>query len=605
MEKIDLSSSPIKKQLTVITNKINSNYNSDSLIKIGTYVKNFLTNNLHFFVENSGIFTLQNELKDKKSNKTLKAKIFSYIFLEKEIFDNFLQTFPTDVKKIFAYLTFHREAYLNKIENILKIKTLIIKKSSYYSNSYDIPDAYYLFSPEKVYGNDYLFLSFKSEFLSILQEFFPKPDDYNLLPLETIPDNYLIFNDNDAIFTNIDSLFSYFSINSNLLDIDKKITNAQASKLMKIFNINEFFKTEDKDINSLLTNMLVRFVILNLEKKNNLLLSKHVLIKNWITDIKSGKFKFIKALFLFNTSTTNASYNSKDADFFSNYFSIFKTIEIGKWISYSNFYNSLAYKGNHFKLVAYEYLYGMGYPKSTNTVSLKKIDAKPITNDTYEVAIIHQSIKALIFLFAALNVLEIAYNIPDLHAIGESCYSPYDELAYFKITPFGAYCLDINKDYEPLITIKEKPFELDSDNLFIRLLENSNAADEIVLKEVGTKISYNRYKVTPESFMKSCDNEQKIKDKIKFFETFVDKNPPEIWRKFFKTINNNINPLIKVNNVIVFRISESNKDLINLIATNQILRKMVIIAEGYKIIVNGKDVPTFKSKLKEFGYFME
>jgi len=593
---IDLSSVGTKKKLSTIANILDNSYNSDSLIKMMAFVKTFLLNNGNLFINNRTYLILQSDLKGPKSSKSLFCMYFAHLLLNKDIFFKFLETLPKDVQLIFQYLTFKRQDNLGNIEKLLNIKTTIKSTIHYNYTTFDVPLAYHFFSPSSNFNTNLLVFTIKPYFAAYVQEFFPKPDDYYLTGIEKIPDNYLIFNDNNEIFTTINSLASYFTIPSNQYDMSKRITNSQASKICKIFNIKEFFDTDEKLINSLRSNMLIRFIHIKLLGKYNILKPQQDLLKEAIISLASRNSEFLRALFIFVTIGKAIDY-SNDATFFTYYFNHFKNIKTNNWISFSNLFNSILYKNEHSLLIDYYASNRMYFTNDEGKIY--------VSENNYEKAVVYQSIKGLIFLLASLNVFEIAYKTPNLTNIGVSCYSPYDELAYFRLTPFGAYCLDISQEFVPQIAVKEQVYELDKDNLFIRLLDNAATNDEIILKEIGIKISHNRFKVTPESFMKSCDNEDKILDKIEFFEVFVDKNPPLVWKTFFKTIKNNINPLKKVNDMIIYKISEDNKNLINLIATNQTLRKMVTIAEGYKILVNKNDLLTFKTKLKELGYFME
>jgi len=604
MEKIDLSSKEIQLKIQRIEQIFVNNYTSNQLLNIISTVKLLLISNFDlYFVQNKSAFVVLTDLKSNRASKALMSTYLSYLLLNKTILNDFFNALPQDVQEILKHLAFVRVESLRNLELRLGLKTKIkVEHDSWYSN-YKIPNIYYLFKPQNTYRGADLILSLDPEVAALFQEFFPKPNDYYLTSVKEIPETCLVFNDNNEIFTIIESLLSYFSIESNQADISKKISNAQAAKVAKIFNIPEFFPNDDKKLNSIRSSFLIRFVLSNLKQQKNLSLPRPQLIKEWVQNMKNGNFEFVQAVFLFANSIGRASEASNDGSFFSAYLNQFQSLSVNEWFKYENLYAYFNYRSMVYVPVNY------GVDKIYYTVKVESdyydTDKVYIDSSNYNDAIIHQSIKGLIFLFSALGIFEIAYKSVDTELVGSKCFSPFDELAYFKLTDFGAYCLDLTKVFKQQIVEKPNVYQLDKDNLFIRLLDAAEPNDEIILKEVGLKISNNRYKVTPESFMKSCDSKQKINDKINFFEIFVDENPPQVWKDFFKTIKSNINPLKKIDDMFVFKIEESNKALINIIATNPKVRSLVTIAEGYKILLNKKDLPVFKAKLKELGYFLE
>jgi hypothetical protein len=296
--------------------------------------------------------------------------------------------------------------------------------------------------------------------------------------------------------------------------------------------------------------------------------------------------------------------NANNSGYFQKFFEIAEEFPEGKWIAFKNFYQRLYYTHRVY-IPASNYEFDKLYYSGSFYNDDYDSDKIYVDNTNIHETVVLQAIKGCLFLMASLGILDVAYDTPDFESIGDSCFSPYDEIQYFRLTPLGAFCLGKTSAYKSTVQSREKAFVLDNDNLFIRLLENCKPSDELILKEVAVKISANRYKVSPESFMKSCDSEKKIKDKIDFFKMFVSENPPEIWNRFFITIEDNINPIQKLSNLVIYKIKPNNKTLINQIATDKSIREIVTIAEGFKLLVEQKNVPVFKIKLKELGYFID
>lgn len=54
----------------------------------------------------------------------------------------------------------------------------------------------------------------------------------------------------------------------------------------------------------------------------------------------------------------------------------------------------------------------------------------------------------------------------------------------------------------------------------------------------------------------------------------------------------------------IFQLDSSNKELINLLSTDKVLKNIIIRAEGYRIIVESRNVAKLKAHLKSYGYLI-
>ena len=94
---------------------------------------------------------------------------------------------------------------------------------------------------------------------------------------------------------------------------------------------------------------------------------------------------------------------------------------------------------------------------------------------------------------------------------------------------------------------------------------------------------------------------QDINSKIENFKRVVGELP-ENWKNYFKKIEKGFKPLTKLENVVVMSIKD-DKELINIIAKDERLKKVILKAEKYHIVVESYKVPYVESILKEYGYF--
>lgn len=96
-----------------------------------------------------------------------------------------------------------------------------------------------------------------------------------------------------------------------------------------------------------------------------------------------------------------------------------------------------------------------------------------------------------------------------------------------------------------------------------------------------------------------------MESKIKFFNDFICPNPPSIWQDFFQTLKQRCKPLKNSNSTYILQeFDPENKDLARLLASDPDIRKLIILAEGYRILVCESDFNKFATLMKERGYLV-
>jgi hypothetical protein len=88
------------------------------------------------------------------------------------------------------------------------------------------------------------------------------------------------------------------------------------------------------------------------------------------------------------------------------------------------------------------------------------------------------------------------------------------------------------------------------------------------------------------------------------FNEYISEKPPQIWQTFIDDICSKKNPLKEKMNLHVFEVND-NQELIELIARDEILRKLVRIAEDYHILISEDNIKKVQHRLRDFGFFMD
>jgi hypothetical protein len=227
--------------------------------------------------------------------------------------------------------------------------------------------------------------------------------------------------------------------------------------------------------------------------------------------------------------------------------------------------------------------------------SIKKINLKTFIEEPI--------LKGNIMLWSCYGLLDIAYDDIDTTQLGKTYFSVYDGIKALKLTNLGAYILGKTSQYEAPLIKKSYDLTLSSENLIIKVDGETTITDNL-LGTFADKIGSNRYTISNETFLKNINSKKELKIKIDTFKQIISTDLPANWKTFFSILEKKIHPLTPIEEVLVFKIPNDDPELIKLLIQNPIIKKLLIKAEDYQIIVTKKDYPTLKTKLKAFGYLL-
>ncbi|MGN1229960.1 MAG: hypothetical protein ACI4T5_09970 [Prevotella sp.] len=209
-------------------------------------------------------------------------------------------------------------------------------------------------------------------------------------------------------------------------------------------------------------------------------------------------------------------------------------------------------------------------------------------------------VEATLFMFATLGVVEIAYDSnPDLCQ-----HSYYDGLRYIRLTALGKYLFDITDKYERKAQDNRQFFEIDDESLIVRSLVDNNPYIHIV-NSLATQISPKMFKVTAESFLNECEKKSDIESNISLFRQYICAKPSEAWETFFKQLLAKCSPLkAPAKKYSMLQIPPEDKELQRIFATEPELRKYILKAEKYIILIEPGCKPKVQGILKRYGYII-
>lgn len=209
-------------------------------------------------------------------------------------------------------------------------------------------------------------------------------------------------------------------------------------------------------------------------------------------------------------------------------------------------------------------------------------------------------VKAVLFALSTLGIVETAYREPQA---GDT--SPYDGLQYVRVTNLGKYAMGLTDHYMPPCVDDQSPaFELDDQRLFIRVLNEKSPFVQL-LSDYADSITPSLYSVSYESFLRNCSTRFDVERKVKMFCQYISASQPQIWQRFFTDVQKRCNPFgIPNDNYTLLTIPRDNVDLQRLVLSEPSVRRYVLKAENYMLLVKTSDMDNLTKAMKKLGYLM-
>ena len=209
------------------------------------------------------------------------------------------------------------------------------------------------------------------------------------------------------------------------------------------------------------------------------------------------------------------------------------------------------------------------------------------------------ALQACALMLCSLGMAEVALNENVCRHL-----SPFDQVDYLRLTPLGRYALGLESSYIAPEIEHKVYFELDPERLIIRSLVDPNPYAQLLM-DTSIRISANRFETSPMSFLAHCYSREDVESKISIFKQFIADKLPPLWKDFFQQLLQHCYPLMEDKvSYKRYTLSPDNREFIQLITTDHVLRQLVIRAEGYRIMVKTEEIKKFETQLKKHGYLL-
>jgi hypothetical protein len=532
------------------------------------------------------------------------VRLFAIVFSDRELFNAWFAQLPFSTAKVLESIVWEGKQSIFELDKRTKGRVLLEPETrSFFRN--EIHQDFCLFQvsqiPIKFPDKETLvYLDIPSGLRKKLKLLLPHPKGYHLKPLKTPQATLFSFFDHESILECLPVAMEY--IRQGKLQCTNKGTPHKRSlhQLAKVTGLREFYPGQPE---SDLKTMRVRFIsdLLLLGKTENLSGEPPKLLRKLFNVLEhdTGSFYFRYM------SQIKGWYHISPyihLGFHKSYFHLLSQMACDKWLSLNQLSRFAQVRGFNLSPVfdqAYLHLYlkeewrGWGNKK------------QPVFPDQFSRFIDLPLLKSAFFLFAALGLVDLMYDLPDQQILPEDTnlfYSNFCGLRYARLTQLGSYVSGQTDEYtKPEQKLETAQILLDEDRLILSL-DKKNAGIEMNLEQIAQRIGRLRFKVDFSTFFSGCHDQNDIDIKIELFHRTLGHQLPAIWVEFLSEIKKRTRAVKIEEDFTVLKLAKNNTDLIELIKNDPDFRNRVLLAEDYHILIRNEDLQTLRDRLLNLGY---
>jgi hypothetical protein len=227
-----------------------------------------------------------------------------------------------------------------------------------------------------------------------------------------------------------------------------------------------------------------------------------------------------------------------------------------------------------------------------------------VDEDTEFELISEPLLKGFTFLLAAFGLAEIAYDSPThskYRRPKKAWLTPYDGLRFARLTPLGEFVFRRRETYELADGPPTRARIVLDETRLLATCRNADSLTELALAQFMEKLAPGRYQLTPKSLVGGCRSRADLEERIRLFRRVVPAKPPAIWESFFERTLARTSPLEFEPDYLLLKVG-ADEEIRRLLASDPVLREVVLKAEGMRIAVRRQDLKKLARRLEQFGY---
>lgn len=553
-----------------------------------------------------------------RSKKVLRKSdlivLCSLPFLTKRYYKIWKASLDSDVRNLWDLMIWEDKKGEDEIFETLEVRISQKKKASrsYYSYGNDIKlnPKFALFKAfnSGSWHNPKVGIGIPVALRMFLVKYYDLPEEAKIKTEEKIESTEYVFENSDQVLlSELSRIYLYYSQKNIAVTGKDRPKHTSIPKMQKTLNLREFFPEEkDKKLKILRTNMLAGLIVQ---------MGHRIKLKEPIPYIKDGLFKnsFLKkadTVALILTDLKGMGYLD-GYDFFDVENPLFEKVKEFPegWISIERIEKNWKFQLLPGKIVSeykaedkLHFQYEEEYEDNGKKYRYK--GNHQIGRHRYNKSITKPYLRGYFFMLSALGLFDLAYNRPNREVVGLTCQSAYDDLKYIRFTPLGLYLTGKSGTYEVPEGLGETKFVFSPDALTITL-DGADTSAGFVLEPYASKVTPNRFATDTQTFLKGIKKKKELEHKISLFRQVTKVEMPQNWEDFFTDMLQKVDPFESPKeDFIIYKLPESNKNLMKLVAQDKYLKSYSLKAEGYHVLVPKSKLLAFKKRLLEFGYLV-
>ncbi len=532
------------------------------------------------------------------------ARLFSITLEDEEIFHSWFKTLPYMVHKVFETIVWEGDKLILDLNARTK-GDILLTDDVQYLNRDSIQSEYCLFlldikKHEDFEGNPVIRLSLPWAVRKSCRRFLPKPKGYYLKALKSIEATKYQFCDKGKILDAVPVLNEFIAQGHLEVTRNGMLSKLALARLSKQCDLHEFFPDHPDSSAKFMRVELMAFLIHSFNQ--NLEQAAPIDFLKAIIHRFENLPEPLLVRFLDHVKGWYQASSYFQADYNHDYVRLIKQLPEDRWVSLKQLNRFIEVRDFRLYVVREEACHSLHFPGNWEGWGNKKHSLQP---RHLQDCIVNPYLQINLFVFAALGLIDIRFDparegvhLPDQIRF----YTLFDGIKYIRLTPLGAYALGITKAYEQLGSHEIATELLLDENRLLVSISKPDARMEMILGQIGERIGRLRFKVDYQSTLKDCDSEDELAAKIKRFLTLVTNEIPGNWQQFIADVQQKGNSLKQDDDMIIIRIEPTNRQLVDLFTSDDELRKIVLLAEDYRILIRKRDITQFQQRMQIFGY---
>ena len=525
------------------------------------------------------------------------------LYLDKEIMNAYLDDMSTRRKEFLNFVLWQDALpYLQIKEHFPEIevyflddyrKTLKVKDPNHLLNEWkvclDTLHFYYRYAANEEIVK-HVYFKFPQFLRVLLALHMPKPEGFYLEEFgehNFQQNHYEIVSFEKTIFTEVPIILSYHKQGKIQFSNKDYPTAATIKKMAKALHIAEVDLYETYYLRAgMLAGALSSFPNASIFELDSLGVIKHLTVEKVSHTLK------LSVLFPFAKGVNRLNDEELMADKIELFLQLFNLEFFDKtWFSIDNLIKFFQYRFIDFNKLRNSY-----YEINVDTTYLDIVGpyqgsfkSKQFASDGF--------VKSCIYFFASWGILELAID-PAKYKL----HSVFDNIVAFRLTDLGAYIFNKTNSYNSP-TVIDNQLIFDTDGPFIKVEGNVDLA-RATLDNVADQITSNRFQFSPGKFLSDVNEIHDLMNKIELFKKTINEKLPPYWENYFNQLIENSRQIKPASGLMVFQIPADRKELIKLIATDVVLREIVVKAENFMVLIQKAKLKKFRSRMKELGYLI-